>query len=68
MHKRLYRSHQDRKVFGILGGLGEYLEVDPTVVRLVYVALMFMTGVAPLLLGYLLGFFIIPPPGGDEEG
>lgn len=35
--RRLYRSIRDRKIFGVCGGLGEYFEIDPTIVRLVFV-------------------------------
>ncbi len=70
--KRLYRSHKERKVLGILGGVAEYLDLDPAVVRLVYVTLMFVTAVVPMALAYLIGYLIIPaaplpPPGSDAK-
>ena len=37
--KKLCRSYHDRKICGVCGGIGEYLGVDPTVVRLVFVVL-----------------------------
>lgn len=37
VRRRLYRSIRDRKIFGVCGGLGEYFEIDPTIVRLVFV-------------------------------
>lgn len=37
--KKLCRSYNDRKICGVCGGIGEYLGVDPTVVRLVFVVL-----------------------------
>lgn len=45
---------------GILGGIGEYLDVDPTVVRVVYLILLILTAVFPLVLIYLALYFIIP--------
>ena len=35
--KRLYRSTHDRMIFGVCGGLAEYFDVDPTLVRLAWV-------------------------------
>jgi phage shock protein C len=58
--KRLYRS-SDNKVFaGILGGLGEYFEVDPVVLRLVFVFLLLATAVVPGLIAYIAAVFIVP--------
>jgi phage shock protein PspC (stress-responsive transcriptional regulator) len=38
MAKRLYRSRTDRKIWGVCGGLAKYFDVDPTVVRVIFVA------------------------------
>ncbi|MGM0368863.1 MAG: PspC domain-containing protein [Bacillota bacterium] len=56
--KRLYRSKRDRMLAGVCGGLGEYLGVDPTVVRLVWVFLAFGVGVG--VLAYIICIVIIP--------
>jgi phage shock protein C len=45
---------------GILGGLGEYLGVDPTVVRVGYFVLMFLTAIFPLVLLYFVLYLIVP--------
>jgi len=58
--KRLNRSVTDRKIAGICGGMGEYLDVDPTVVRLVTVILALATGLIPMTIGYIIAWFIIP--------
>ena len=58
--KRLYLSQTDKKIAGICGGLAEYMEVDPTIVRLVAVAGALITGVVPLVLAYLVAWIIIP--------
>ncbi len=34
--KRLYRSEQDKMLLGVCGGIGEYLDVDPTLIRLLW--------------------------------
>ncbi len=38
MAKKLYRSKSDRKLWGVCGGLGNYLGVDPTIIRVVAIA------------------------------
>ncbi|HCA79788.1 MAG TPA: hypothetical protein DEP53_08645 [Bacteroidetes bacterium] len=58
--KRLYRSHTDKKVAGICGGLGEYLGVDPTVVRLGTVIIGLLTAIFPVVIGYVIAWIIIP--------
>lgn len=60
MEKRLYRSKNERKIAGICGGLAEYLETDPTLIRLIFVLLFFVSGFAPLVITYLIGWIIIP--------
>ena len=57
--KRLYRSSDNRVFAGICGGLGEYFDVDPTVVRVVYVLLSLLTAFMGGLL-YIILLFVIP--------
>ena len=57
--KRLYRSSDNRVFAGICGGLGEYFDVDPTVVRVVYVLLSLLTAFMGVLL-YIILWFVIP--------
>lgn len=42
--RKLYRSKVDRKIAGICGGLGEYVNIDPTVMRILFIAGFFLTG------------------------
>lgn len=59
MIKRLYRSKTNRMLFGICGGIGEYLNTDPTIIRVVWVLIaLFTCGAA--LLAYLVCLFVIP--------
>ena len=55
--KKLYRSKKDRVFAGVCGGIGEYLGVDPTVIRLLAVILGF-TGSG--VLAYIVAAFLIP--------
>ncbi len=52
-YRRLYRSCTDRKIAGVCGGLAQYLNVDPTVVRIIFLILLFIGG------GGLLIYLII---------
>ena len=58
--KKLYRSRTDRMVGGVCGGLGKYLSLDATVVRLIAVVLMVLTGVIPGVIAYLILMLIVP--------
>lgn len=58
--KKLYKSEQDSLVWGILGGIGEYFDIDPTVLRLGYVVLVLITGIFPGIIAYIVAYFIIP--------
>jgi phage shock protein C len=57
--KRLYRSQRERMLGGVCGGLGEYIGMDPTVVRLIFVLLGFATGPG-ILLAYLILLLVVP--------
>jgi phage shock protein C len=67
--KRIYRSRGDRMVAGVLGGWSAYLGLDPSLVRLVYVLLLILTGFLPGIFFYLVMAIIIPlePKGGGEQ-
>jgi len=58
--KRLHLSTSDKKISGLCGGIGEYLDVDSTIVRLVMVVLAAMTGFIPLLIAYVIAWIIVP--------
>ena len=56
--KQLYRSTTDRKVAGVCGGIAEYFDMDPTVVRLIFAAVSIFSGVG--ILAYIAAVIIIP--------
>lgn len=58
-YKQLTRSHTNRMVAGVCAGLGEYLNMDPTVVRLLFVLGFFITGPG-ILIAYLIMALIVP--------
>ncbi|MGZ5439269.1 MAG: PspC domain-containing protein [Candidatus Aminicenantales bacterium] len=64
MAKKLYRSTSQKMLGGVCGGLAEYFDVDVSLVRLLFVALDFVTGIAPLFFFYIIAWIVIPlsPP------
>lgn len=56
--KQMYRSRYNKKIFGLCGGLGEFFDVDPTLIRLGLVVLTLFTGL-PILF-YLAAALIVP--------
>lgn len=58
MMKRLYRSNQDRMLCGVCGGLAEYFDVDPTLIRLAWVLFVAVGGSG--ILAYFVAAIIIP--------
>ena len=60
--KTLHRSATNRMLAGVCGGLGEYLGIDPTIIRIIFVLLLFVPkiGILSMLLIYLLLWLIMP--------
>jgi phage shock protein PspC (stress-responsive transcriptional regulator) len=58
MNKRLYRSSTNKVIGGVCGGLGEYFEIDPVLIRIIAVLTALANGVG--LLAYIIGWIIIP--------
>ena len=56
--KKLYRSRENAMLAGVCGGIGEYFDIDPTIVRLAWVILGFCGGV--VLWAYIIAAVIIP--------
>lgn len=56
--KKLYRSHTDKKIGGVCGGLAEYTESDPTIWRILFLAAIFAP--FPTIFMYCLAWIIIP--------
>ena len=58
-YKQLTRSASNRMIAGVCAGLGEYIGIDPTIVRLLTV-LAFFTGFAGIVLVYLIMALVVP--------
>jgi phage shock protein C len=59
LRNRIYRSRNERMLAGVAGGLGEYFDLDPTLVRLTWAVGTLVTGPIAVLL-YVLAALIIP--------
>ena len=57
--KKLYRSEKNKVIAGICGGLGEYMDIDPVVIRLAWVIFTLLGGAG--ILAYIIAWIIIPP-------
>mgnify|MGYP004538336017 FL=1 len=58
MKKRLYRTRTDRKLAGVCGGVADYFNIDPTIVRVIWALLAFFYGTSVLL--YLIMALVVP--------
>jgi len=61
MEKRLYRSRTDRMIWGVCGGLAKYFNMDPTIVRVIAVLLIFANGLG--ILAYIIMAIVVPLEG-----
>ncbi len=58
--RKLYRSNSDVKLSGVCGGLAEYLNIDATLIRLLWVLVSLFSGVFLGILVYVICVFVIP--------
>ena len=56
--KKLYRIREGRKIAGVCGGLADYFDIDPTIIRLIWLLLVLGFGSGVLL--YLIAWLIVP--------
>ncbi|MDD5126905.1 MAG: PspC domain-containing protein [Dehalococcoidales bacterium] len=61
MPKRLYRSQSDRIIWGVCGGLADYFNIDPAIVRLVFALLALANGVGIMI--YIIMAIVVPVAG-----
>jgi len=59
-NKKLYLSDYDKKISGVCGGLGEYFNIDPTLIRLVWIIFAVPTAIFGAVIVYLIAAAIIP--------
>ena len=56
--KKLYKSRENRMIAGICAGIGEYFEVDPNLIRVLWIIFSFAGGAG--VLAYIAAYFIVP--------
>jgi phage shock protein PspC (stress-responsive transcriptional regulator) len=56
--KKLYRSQDERMIAGVCGGLGEFLGIDPTIIRLIFVVATIWGGAGAIV--YLIMLLVVP--------
>ena len=56
--KKLYRQREDRKIAGVCGGLAEYLNIDSTVVRLIWLIALICGGFGFII--YIIAWIVMP--------
>jgi len=58
--RRLYRARTESRLAGVCGGIGLFFNIDPVFVRLGWVAVTLMTGIAPGIIAYIVAWIIVP--------
>ena len=61
MERKLYRSRSDRMIWGVCGGLAQYFDIDPTIIRIIFVLLAFANGLS--VLAYIILAIVVPLEG-----
>ena len=64
LERRVYRSPTNRVIAGVCGGLGEYLRIDPVLLRIAFVGLAFVSGSGIIL--YVIAWLVMPLGTGEE--
>ncbi len=68
MAKKLYRSEKNKILSGVLGGIGEYAELDPVIIRIIFIIILVVTGFIPGIIAYFLFVVVIPKKPDELEG
>ena len=58
MNRKLYKSNTDKKIDGVCAGLAEFLEIDVTIIRLIWVCAVLFAGTGVLL--YIIAALVVP--------
>jgi phage shock protein C len=58
--KKIYLSNNNKKIAGICGGIGEYFNVDPVLIRVATIIVAIFTAIFPAVLAYIILWLVIP--------
>ena len=64
MNKKLYKSTTNKMISGVCGGLAEYLNIDATIIRIIWAACILLAGAGLLL--YIICAFVMPNPSSEN--
>jgi len=67
MKKKLVKNTDNKMVGGVIAGIADYFDQDPTFVRVLVIALAIITGLVPVLIFYFVAWFVMPDKDGDIE-
>jgi len=57
---RLYKSNKNKVLAGVVGGIGEYFNIDPVILRIIWILLVAFSGFVPGIIAYLIAALIVP--------
>lgn len=66
--KKLYRSRENKIWKGVLGGFGEYFNIDPVLLRIIFIFFVLATGIIPGIITYIIAILITPKKPVDRAG
>jgi phage shock protein C len=69
-YKKLHKSNTNKVLTGVLGGLGEYFNIDPVLLRVIFAFFVLITGFFPGVVAYFIATLLIPDkpaPGVDAQ-
>ena len=67
MGKKLVRIQKEKIVAGIIAGLADYFNIDRTLLRLIFIFVVLITGFFPMVLLYIIAYFIMPIADGTDS-
>jgi len=65
MAKKLYRSKKNKRIAGVCGGIAEYFDIDPIIVRLITLILVLSAGGG--LVAYIIAWIVVPEEPDDAH-
>ena len=65
--KKLFRSDKNKIMSGIFGGIGEYFDIDPSLLRLFWVLIVVFTGFLPGIIAYFTAVLVVPKKAHKSE-
>jgi phage shock protein C len=65
--KKLYRSRENKVFCGLMGGLGEYFEIDPKLLRVAWIMICVLSVCFPAIFAYIFSCMIVPMAPKKEE-